>query len=629
MRYYLIFLLTMFSYLQAYEFDEFMDVLEETTQIATKNQVGADYAPGIITVLTNEEIERLGAKNFYEAIEFVTGVTVNKTNLGIRNLIIRGLGIPSTGKVKVLINGIEQNIASSGFNVFSLPSSLIERIEIIRGPASALYGEYAFSGVINLVTKQNVNMLSYRSDSVSNLYSAIASYSDEKTSLNALYAYHSEKSAYFKTTDFLGNEQGDSPKSDEKSLLFDMTHNDMSLKVFYNTTDMSQTFGYVMPEMNEYSYYDYGFQNVEFSYDWKVNEALSIRPKIGYLKHAEELDYFLMVSPLIAEQKYEDEKSYAMVDAFYTYQNHMFVAGVEYASTKELKLSNIYDNLLDGTSVDGYEGFALGKRKVLSGYLQDTITLSESLSLNAGIRYDKYDDLNNDVIDGYLSSRLAGVYELNRANIFKLQYSEAFRAPSFRESLPTPLDFEMNKMVEFEHIFKQKNYSIKSILYYSIIDNLLGRTPEGARHNIEKKIKNMGAEVEATLNLNNDFLIKGNFSYSDTDFDGFPPIPNYVDTMANLALSYKPYSKFSSTIWAKYLGNKRMVTPDPNQGPFDETHVNVSFKYLPEFAEDMRVLFGVQNIFNDYHPSVEAGGPYEEGLYVQQRRYFVDVSYNF
>ncbi|SFU65837.1 TonB-dependent receptor domain-containing protein [Halomonas korlensis] len=118
-------------------------------------------APASISVVTREELERRNVSSLADALRDIEGVDVGGQvgKTGGRNISIRGM--PSDYTL-VLIDGRRQNVAGSvtpnGFGETSTsffpPVSSIERIEVIRGPMSTLYGSDAMGGVINIITRQ-------------------------------------------------------------------------------------------------------------------------------------------------------------------------------------------------------------------------------------------------------------------------------------------------------------------------------------------------------------------------------------------------------------------------------------------------------------------------------------------
>lgn len=125
--------------------------------IATGTQVPVARAPAVASVITAEDIRALGATDLDEVLETVPGLHVarsTQTNMPVYE--IRGVHRDTNPQVLMLVNGIPITTAFSGNrgNVWGgLPLENVARIEVIRGPGSALYGADAFVGVINITTK--------------------------------------------------------------------------------------------------------------------------------------------------------------------------------------------------------------------------------------------------------------------------------------------------------------------------------------------------------------------------------------------------------------------------------------------------------------------------------------------
>ena len=125
---------------------------EEVT-IATRHKTPVGKAPGVVTVITAEEIKNLGYRTFVEILRTVPGFEILKTG-ALGDTIPAVRGIAGDNKVRVMLNGhlVNNPLRGGAFVTFDdFPVEGIKRIEIIRGPGSATYGENAFMGVINII----------------------------------------------------------------------------------------------------------------------------------------------------------------------------------------------------------------------------------------------------------------------------------------------------------------------------------------------------------------------------------------------------------------------------------------------------------------------------------------------
>ncbi len=125
--------------------------------IATGTRVPVARAPATASVITAEDIKTLGAVDLDEVLETVPGLHVARsTQTQMPVYVIRGVHRDANPQVLMLVNGIPVTTSFGGNrgNVWGgLPLENVARIEVIRGPGSALYGADAFSGVINITTK--------------------------------------------------------------------------------------------------------------------------------------------------------------------------------------------------------------------------------------------------------------------------------------------------------------------------------------------------------------------------------------------------------------------------------------------------------------------------------------------
>jgi iron complex outermembrane receptor protein len=114
-------------------------------------------APSVASVITAEDIERIGAKNLDEALEMVPGLHVSVSNKDALSpiYVFRGIHTSVNPQVLLMINNIPvKSIYFGRRPQLILPVASIARIEVVRGPGSAVYGADAFAGTINIITKE-------------------------------------------------------------------------------------------------------------------------------------------------------------------------------------------------------------------------------------------------------------------------------------------------------------------------------------------------------------------------------------------------------------------------------------------------------------------------------------------
>lgn len=130
---------------------------EEFVSIATGSKKPINRAPAVASVITAEDIRAMGATDLNQVLDTVPGLHVSLSTLSRLDAVysIRGIHTGFNPQVLLLMNGIAFPELWTGAHpiLFRLPVANIERIEVMRGPGSAIYGADAYAGVINIITK--------------------------------------------------------------------------------------------------------------------------------------------------------------------------------------------------------------------------------------------------------------------------------------------------------------------------------------------------------------------------------------------------------------------------------------------------------------------------------------------
>jgi len=167
-RYFIVILLVLFGFNQQVfaqetgevEQEDFFEMsLEELGEIqidvASRKESTVNEAPGVVTVITRDQIQKSGARDLIDILRLVPGFDVGYDTSGAYGVAIRGLWA-NEGKILVLMDGVP--LIDEMYGTFQyghhIPVDIIEQIEIMRGPGSAMYGESAELGVISIKTME-------------------------------------------------------------------------------------------------------------------------------------------------------------------------------------------------------------------------------------------------------------------------------------------------------------------------------------------------------------------------------------------------------------------------------------------------------------------------------------------
>ncbi|MGL5730286.1 MAG: TonB-dependent receptor, partial [Bacteroidales bacterium] len=139
-----------------FELEEDVLAVEEVVVSANRNEVSRKLAPTVVNVLSAKQFDMVNACDLSQSLPFKSGVRVenNCQNCGFPQVRINGLEGPYT---QILIDSRPVVSSLSGvYGLEQIPTNMIERVEVLRGGGSALYGSNAIAGVVNIITKDPV-----------------------------------------------------------------------------------------------------------------------------------------------------------------------------------------------------------------------------------------------------------------------------------------------------------------------------------------------------------------------------------------------------------------------------------------------------------------------------------------
>ena len=132
----------------------FEDLLNVRVSVASTKPETIPSTPAIVSTYHMKDLMRLGARSLAEALSFIPGVVVDEGTFGITTIMIRGATELANSEVLFLLDGVPYwSPSHSSFSTLTVPVEAIDRIEVIRGPGSVIYGSNALNGVINVITR--------------------------------------------------------------------------------------------------------------------------------------------------------------------------------------------------------------------------------------------------------------------------------------------------------------------------------------------------------------------------------------------------------------------------------------------------------------------------------------------
>jgi outer membrane receptor for ferrienterochelin and colicin len=667
-------------------------LLDDQTEIATKTKINADFVPGMVTILSGEDLERKGIHTVWQALGTIPGMEVSIDQIGNRVVKVRGIGGSfASGNLKIMLNQVAMNSAltAQAQPILNMPIEQIERIEIIRGPGSAVYGEHAYAGVVNVISKKTTKSIfagaggnkdrivggTYVWDQKDNNYTASLNMAFSKTdgeqTYNATDALLLNGAAIGMSQAAVSNAPGSSNEDRKyKSILFNFNMSGYDLKVQWLNDSRGDYFGTlnVLPADNDGAKHENEFKTIDLSkkYNWSNNITTDI--KLGWLEYSNEFNITLLPEgfgiwhfpsfPLtlddgyLVDGYYKEDKFYAGMDLFWNASaNHSLLFGFNYSETNvkdAWQQTNVHPNGsasgADDYPINGMQTFHFDdglnwpsestKRKLTSITLQDEYQPLQSLLITAGLRYDDYSDVGNN-----LSPRIAAVYHLSEKHILKGQYAEAFRPPTFYESAWSPdLDPQTINTFDLGYIYKGTNDIMRLTLFHSKLNDVISAIlPLGFENSEGATIK--GVEFELSHAFNTKLSANFNLSYakSKDDITG-EPIPRTSNWLSNLDFRYQPTSQYDLALRYHYVGKQYRELNDPREKLDAYGIVDITANFLDFFSKGTTIQLGIDNLFDEdvRYPAPMATDvlsvsypSYEDDYPREGRRWWLRLKYQF
>jgi len=476
---------------------ELMAVKIEQVSTPSRFTQKATDAPSSVTVITSQEIQVYGYRTLADVLSSVPGLYVT-SDRSYTYLGFRGFNRPSdyNSRVLLLVDGHRMNDAlfGAGFigREFVLDVDLIDRVEIVRGPSSSLYGSSAFFGVINVITKRAADL---KTVEVSGEVGGDESYKGRFTVSGVLtnsglqfvlsgsyYDSQGNKELYFPEFNTAANNHGIAHNLDQEkavNLYGSLTWKDLTLSAAYVGRDKyipTASWSTVFNDPRYNTEDDHGY--VDLKWQHSLDDQNDLMARLYFDDYRYEADY-PGSAPVPGNQGLSRDEDVAQtvggeLQWIRRWREHVFTLGAEWRDNFRQDQS-YYDVEPRVVYLDDHRSSL-----DVAVYGQAEIAILKNLHFNAGLRYDHYE-----FFGGTANPRLGLIYNPWERTTLKLLYGTAFRSPNMFETRYQVLPYnvgnpnlEPEKIQTYEVVAEQglpEDLRVSLSGYYYHIDDLINQ----------------------------------------------------------------------------------------------------------------------------------------------------------
>ncbi|KAF0151860.1 MAG: TonB-dependent receptor [Ignavibacteria bacterium] len=613
--------------------DSVKTTLTEIIVSATKTATPYYAIGSSVSVIASEDIQRRQSKTVADVIRDIPGLTVvQQGGPGkLTNVTMRGA---NSNHTLVILDGVKMNDPSSPNNAFdfsALNTREIDRIEVVRGPQSTLYGSDAIAGLINIITKKGDGKpsFSFEGEGGTNKYyrgSVSANGAIEKLHYSIV-ASQSATDGISAANSIYGNTERDGNTNTSFSSRLDYDFNSklkagLIYKFLKAKTDLDH--GEKFGDDPNYTYKQEEHivkANIAGSFfDGVLEQNISV----SHLKRfAHALDLVDAEHPSTSSDGFNNSYRFKLdwQNIVKAVPNNLITFGVE-TETESAATSYIssgpwgpYESLFPRESIRN-NGI----------YLQNQLNVENELFVTAGLRFD-----NNQKFGSITTYRIAPVYFIASTQTkIKATYGNGFKAPSlfnlFDPAFGNPnLKPEKSKGLDFgiEQYFGRQNYFIGFTYFNLNLTDMLGYDSNFRTINIAKA-KTNGFEITCSAEPSSKLSLSANYTFTETKDESEKSIDFGKQLLRrpkhqfNLSSNIKLIEELNLNMALRYIGKRE----DKDFGAFPSKRVTMQGYLLVNFAASYQLFNSfslnarIENLFDKKYEEVLFYGTLGRSLYV-------------
>ncbi len=412
---------------------------------ASKMEEHVDKTIATTTVITQNDIQHIGARNLLDVLRLVPGIGITQNQIGLREIEVRGVKTFLSEKVQIMLNGhpLDHNLQNAGSTwVYDdLPVDTIKRVEVVRGPGSALYGANAFLAVINIITQNAKDLNGVQTSAGWGSFDT----QQYRASWGKQFDNSAEAALHFNFTDTNGinssipadslSVQGLNSAAPGKSQLtegrydleWQLGYQDFKLDGRYINKKEGTFFGASSILSDDRTRQDYNDYFLRLSRTWKIHDKFSIDTQIFHDSYSADNTWQTAPTQFI-RTGFQDTRTGGEVQANYHISDaQTLISGFSYATEQQ-------GGLIDESGPDPVHltptlaSSEERTRRRWGVYIEDVWDPLKNVRMTLGARYDRYSDFG-----GTFNPRMGFNWEFIKNYSLKFSYGTAYRAPAFGE----------------------------------------------------------------------------------------------------------------------------------------------------------------------------------------------------